>query len=338
MKSNKLNIAFITLASLALCIFIYVSTDFGQVKDIIYHANLQWLFIAVICMFSYWLLESGILYCTANSIKRKLSFHKAIKTTMIGQFFNNLTPFSSGGQPMQIYYMSKQNFDIGEASSILLMKFIIYQGALIIYTGLLLILRLTFFVNNVSQIGYLAILGFSVNLIVILALIAIGFFPTITLKISTWTIHLLHKMHLVKQKEKTIAKVTTQIQEFHEAFHVLLTKKRVLVRAIGLTALQLTAYFLIPFCICMALHITSTSVISVIAASAFVLMVSSFVPLPGASGGAEGSFYIFFGIFIVNPALIAVAIVIWRVITFYLPLIVGIFFCRFNSAQTKQVQ
>ena len=62
----------------------------------------------------------------------------------------------------------------------------------------------------------------------------------------------------------------------------------------------------------------------VVSAQAFVVMISSFVPLPGAAGGAEFSFKTFFAPFFspyhisVNPAML-----LWRFITFYLPIIVG---------------
>ena len=59
-------------------------------------------------------------------------------------------------------------------------------------------------------------------------------------------------------------------------------------------------------------------------AQSFVNMVSAFIPLPGASGGAEGSFYLFFGTFFGN--LIMPALFIWRIGTYYLNIVGGIAF------------
>lgn len=58
------------------------------------------------------------------------------------------------------------------------------------------------------------------------------------------------------------------------------------------------------------------------AAQAYVSMVSAFVPLPGASGGAEGSFVLFFSAFFQNSTVIP-AMVIWRTCTYYLNIQVG---------------
>ena len=95
-----------------------------------------------------------------------------------------------------------------------------------------------------------------------------------------------------------------------------------------LTVVQLTAFFLVPYCVLMALGVGGLSVADVVASAAFILMISSFVPLPGASGGAEGSFYVFFQMFFKSSGSVSVAILLWRMFTFYLPIVVGVAFAR----------
>lgn len=332
MKSNKWNLLFISLASVIVMAVIILTNDVKQLCSIIIGSEKAWLGLAILCMACYCLLESGVLYCTANCIKRKLSFVNAFRTTMVGQLFNNLTPFASGGQPMQLYYLTKSSFQLGEASSILLMKFIVYQSAMIVYSSILIFVRYSFFSKQVSKLGYFIGLGFAVNLAVVIGLFLIGFLPVFTTKLTKSIIALLSKLHIIKDKEKTTANAISNIEGFHHGFKQLMTQKSVLVKSIIITVLQLTCFFIIPFCICMALGIEVGSIISVVAASSFVMMISAFIPLPGASGGAEGSFYLLFGIFIMNPGLTAVALILWRFITYYLPILVGVFFCGFKKA------
>lgn len=331
---RKLNLLFIGIATIAVIAIVFATNDINQLYRTFLSTNKVWIFIAVSCMGIYCLLESGVLYCTANSIKKKLTFPKAFQTTMVGQLFNNLTPFASGGQPMQLYYLTQASFQIGEASSILLMKFIVYQSALIVYSTILIFIRFQFFSSQVNKLGYLIGLGFSVNVAVVTGLLLIGFLPIFTTKLVRGIITLLSKLHIFKNREASFEKAKKQIEEFHIGFRQLMKEKSVLIKSIVITVLQLTAFFFIPFCVCMALRIEISSIISVIAASSFVLMVSSFVPLPGASGGAEGSFYLLFSIFLISPTTTAVALLIWRFITYYLPIIVGIFFCRVKTVKS----
>ncbi|MDO5292825.1 MAG: lysylphosphatidylglycerol synthase transmembrane domain-containing protein [bacterium] len=331
MKSNKWNLVFITCASLLVMGIIIMTNDVKQLFHIILGTEKIWLVLALLCMVGYCLLESGVLYCTANCIKRKLSFVNAFRTTMVGQLFNNITPFASGGQPMQLYYLTKSSFQLGEASSILLMKFIVYQSALIVYSTVLIFIRYSFFSKQVSKLGYFIGLGFTVNMFVVIGLFLIGFLPGFATRLTKGIIAFLSKIRIIKNKEKTTDHAISNIEGFHNGFRQLMLQKRVLFQSVAITIAQLTCFFIIPFCICMALGIEVGSIISVVAASSFVMMISAFIPLPGASGGAEGSFYLLFGIFIIKPGLTAVALLLWRFITYYLPIIVGIFFCRIRK-------
>ena len=65
--------------------------------------------------------------------------------------------------------------------------------------------------------------------------------------------------------------------------------------------------------------------LTLVAAQAFILLVTSFVPIPGAFGAAEGGFYVFFDSYFPDN-LIAVALFMWRIVTFYLPVIIGMIF------------
>jgi uncharacterized membrane protein YbhN (UPF0104 family) len=53
----------------------------------------------------------------------------------------------------------------------------------------------------------------------------------------------------------------------------------------------------------------------------FLFLAVSFFPLPGAAGASEGGFLLFFGQFFM--AATAVAMLIWRFLTYYMILIVG---------------
>ena len=63
-------------------------------------------------------------------------------------------------------------------------------------------------------------------------------------------------------------------------------------------------------------------VLLMICAGAFVLNFTSFIPLPGAAAGAEIGFHTIFSIFFPTHIL-SVAILFWRLLTFYLPICVG---------------
>ena len=56
--------------------------------------------------------------------------------------------------------------------------------------------------------------------------------------------------------------------------------------------------------------------------SSYVMLIGSFVPIPGGTGGLEYGFVQFYGNFITGSKLSAMMLV-WRFITYYFGLIVG---------------
>ena len=67
---------------------------------------------------------------------------------------------------------------------------------------------------------------------------------------------------------------------------------------------------------------TSVNLFLTIITSAYVMLIGSFVPIPGGSGGLEYGFIAFFGNFVSGGKLTA-AMLIWRFITYYLGIIAG---------------
>lgn len=331
MKKNLLNIFTIVVPAIILINCIFSDKSNINIMQTLENSNLGWLLCAILSMVSCWLFESVSLHLISKKINKNMNFKEAIHTSMIGQLFNCITPFASGGQPMQAYCMVKCGIPIGQASSILLIKFIIYQIILTLYSLIALIFRFQFFANQVSDFSYLVFIGFIVNSIIVIGLICVGFFPNITKGSLIWGINILNKFKLIKDKEKKLENINNEINNFYNSFKFLKNNILAILKSSFVIFLQLTAFFAIPYFICLALKVPNIDLFTIISAGAFVLMISSFIPLPGGSGGAEASFYLFFGIFFPKTGIIAMAILIWRGVTFYMPILAGILCSNINK-------
>ena len=62
--------------------------------------------------------------------------------------------------------------------------------------------------------------------------------------------------------------------------------------------------------------------ITSLVAVSYVMLIGSFVPIPGGSGGIEYGFIHFYGYFLSNSVLVSVML-IWRVVTYYIGMIFG---------------
>ncbi len=294
----------------------------GDIAESLKMIDIKWIVVGLGCVVLYLGVETAIQHMLTNKMQKGHSKWNAFKVVMTGQFFNAITPFASGGQPMQAFLMAKQGLPVGTSISILMTKFIVYQIVLTIYSIVVLVLKLSFFSKNVSHLIYLAIIGFVINFGVVGILIASVFMKKTIKKLCFFGVNLLAKLHMVKNTYKIKRHIIEQIDLFNSNIQLLTKNLDLLFKVSGLTIMQLTAYFMIPYVIYRAFGLDGTTIFLIISAAAFIVMVSSFIPIPGGSGVAEGSFYLFFSLFFPNNIL-PTAILCWRLLTFYIPLCVG---------------
>ncbi|MCB2289241.1 flippase-like domain-containing protein [Clostridium sp. CS001] len=324
MKNHKLNFI-VGIASGFIFILLIIFTN-GWMDLIHQMKNLQvrWIVVAVLAMILCWVLEAKTLQTVIFLMKKDYKFKQAFKVTMIGQYFNSITPFASGGQPMQLYTLTKQELGAGSSGSALMIKFIVYQSILTIYSLILILWKSAFFKSKMSNLFYLIGIGFTVNASVILFLIIFSKYRKLTHKLIIGLSKILGKLKLVKNISKLESHIDDNLDQFHDNIDIVRHSKKLMTKAVLYTIAQLTIYFSIPYFIYLSFGMKGASIDSMIAGTAFVIMLTAFIPLPGAVGGAEGAFYMFFTLFFMSTNIMA-AILLWRLITFYSCIVFGFY-------------
>lgn len=325
LKNNRFNLILCAFSLVFLCLYLGLVDGVSNIVTVIKTVNVFWIFIGVACMVVYWILEAMILHLALKKLHPQQKFFETVKVSMIGQYFNCITPFASGGQPVQAYFLVKTGTPLGSAITALLSKFIVFQIALTVFSLSVLILKFRFFVHELRYLMIAVVVGFLVNGFVIAILVSVAYFKRGTMKCSFGIIDILHKLKFVKNPTEKKMYISRELEKFYENFVFIQKNKRMLLRMLLLSLVQLTVYFLIGYVIYLGFGLGGADPVTLISAQAFVLMISSFVPTPGAMGAAEGSSYAFFKLFF-HKEQIAFAIVLWRLLTFYLPIVVGLIF------------
>lgn len=328
-KSNKVTLIICAVAFVFMIFYVYFVDGFDNIISSISKINVGFLILAVGLMLVYWLMEGLGLHAALKEIHPGQKFHQTLVVAQLGQYFNCITPSSSGGQPMQVYYFNKFGTPISHSMTALLSKFIVYQFVLTVYSALILLIEFKTFAAKLAPLMALVIFGFIINTIVIILLLMLAFFKKPVQKVAVWGIKLLGKIHILKTEdavEKKIIEVTKIIDDYHENFCFIKTKPWLIIRMTIYTIIQLTAYFSISYVIYLGFGLSGTDYITIISCQAFVLMISAFIPLPGAMGAAEGSYSLFFADIFKsgNFSFVGISTFIWRFLTFYLPIIVGL--------------
>ena len=259
------------------------------------------------------------------------------KEVLITQFFNGVTPFSTGGQPYQIYMLRKNGIKISNASAITIQDFIMFQLALIVIGFLAIISNKIFNLIEMNSAIYLLILlGFIINILVGLVLVFISFSKKFNDGVGKFLIKVLSKTRLIKNKEEILNKWEVKLEEFNNSSMLFKENKLLLFKCFLANFFGLFIYYIIPFVIFKSQDASlDLNFASSVIASASILIIGNFVPIPGASGGIEYSFMIIFGK-LVEGSIINSTLIVWRSVTYYLGIIVGGILLSFSKGENKK--
>lgn len=322
-----LNILFVVLILAVLIIVVCLKGDVKSIFNAITSCNKAYLFIAIGLIIIF-------LICTAASlqilvrVRHKLNIFDSFNIANCAQFYNGITPFQSGGQPFQVYYYTKVNIKPDESTSIIMMNFIIHQLVLNILSVVALILYFDdLFTNSTFLFRVAVIVGFSINFIILLVLI----FVSISVRVKRfflWIIGGVTKLKIFRKKrEDILAKANDFFDKSQNSFKELFSHIWALIFSVLVKVISLVAYFLVPYFIFKSLNISvgKEDILFIFWMTAFAFVIMSFMPTPGASGGAEWAFTSVFATMYVGlegDTLLS-SLLIWRFLTYYLVMILG---------------
>lgn len=323
MKKHKYNIIILVLVTLIVAYFV-LKDDFTNIINAISKVNIWWVIFSCILVVVFWYFQALSLSALSSTTGRRFPFLKMLKSMIICNFFSAITPSATGGQPFQIYYLKKSGVDLGTATNLVVEQSTLYQIALVALSFIALAINSFYNIFPPDNIlRNLVIIGFVVNFIVIVVLLFICFGKKSNKYIILKFFSFLHKIRIIKDKEKIMSKVEKTIDNFYISAHTLNHNKSVLIQGAIYNLIGLAFLYLTPLTVAYALgDFSSMNILLTIIASAYVMLIGAFVPIPGGSGGIELAFANFFGFFITGPTLMAL-LLIWRFITYYFTIIIG---------------
>ncbi|MHC9533063.1 lysylphosphatidylglycerol synthase transmembrane domain-containing protein [Dellaglioa sp. BT-FLS60] len=306
------------------------------IKDLV-HINIWWLLVAILCICMYFILEAFVVKRFVKGQHKKFTFKNAIRIPLIEQLFNGITPFSTGGQPAQLFAMVQSGVDAGRASSILLMKFVVYQAMIVINFVVCLVIGFQYIQDKVHYLMVFVIFGFVIHLAVIVGLLMIMYWYTFTKKLVGVCLSAVKVFIKAERFERLNNSIYSKIANFHQESLRMKNEKKIIFDVFILTFFQLAFYYLIPYFIMLSLGYTSVNVIMITALHVLIVMVISLFPIPGGTGGAEYSFAIVFSSFMTSNSKLVLAMLLWRILTYYVGLFAGMFALVVNPDKVEEI-
>lgn len=251
-----------------------------------------------------------------------VSFRKqAIPYALAGFFFSGITPFSSGGQPMQLYAMHRDGISTARGTVSLAMELASFQAASVTLAGAGLLYFHTFILERSGLAASLLLLGFATNLALLSLLLLAIFLPDGILRIIGAIAALMQKLRFAKAAQFRAA-ADNWAADYQGCAACLRGTPQKAVLLFATSLLQLAAMHSIPYWVALSLGVHSVTFLQVTALQAVLFLVVSLIPLPGGTGASEGGFLLLYTSVFTGSAL-ETAMLLSRFASFYLPLLVS---------------
>ena len=299
-------------------------TDIEQIAQVM---NLKYLGYTVLAFFGIMLLDSARTYVLIRRATGTFRPSLAYKSTAICRYYDCITPFSFGGQPFQIYYLSTRGVKGGIASSVPLAKYIFSQISFCLMAFVLLIIGIVkgIFTTTESQaIMPLSIVSLVLCFLFLGAIIFISVSKRLTPKVVRGLTNLGHKLKLIKNVEISFTHYMRTILEYQKSIWYYLKSFWIstlsFILSIGISFLKGLIPYMIYLC-----FVPDPTVLYLEVLIKFTVceLVTMFIPLPGGSGMAEISFTALFAS-LFQESHIFWAMLIYRIATYYAYLLQGI--------------
>ena len=326
-KNKKLNIISIILIIaifVGLTIYMFHVDGIDNIINLLKSVDYKWVLAGIGILILWFICDALTLHLPLKTMYKDQKFSTSFKVAMIGQLFNNITPFASGGQPMQAYELTKYGRRASDAMSAMTMKFIMTQSALAVFTTTIILAQFTFLKDLMSNYLWIVVISFIVNLLAIIFVFLAGINKNIIVTICKPFIKLGSKLHIVKNYENTIEKIDNGVGNFSTQFKNMKHYPKTIISIFVLAIIQSMLYYSITYVVYRAFGNSGVSYFQIVPAQAILLLIMTFIPTPGSGIGAEGGFLLIFNS-LFKQGTINMSILFWRLYTFYLPIILGAF-------------
>lgn len=313
---------------LLICITVYlVSTtlDITLIPMIIKLVNKKFIFIGFLIMVLYIILECTIINILIKTIQKTKVRFLAVKIAMMGFYYNLVTPFASGSQPMQIYALNKYDINLSKSIAIVTNKTVLFQTVVTIYSAVIIFLNIEILKNELPSMLVLMSIGMVMNIVSLVGGMLIVLTPNTMKIIVKVIVNILYRLNIFKSLNKKIHTINKFIDEYSYSIKLFIKNKKALCLSIILTIIQLTVFFSISYCVYKAFNLNGLSLFEVLSLQVFLYMSVSPIPTPGNVGANEVAFLtIFANVFPGN--IIGYSVFLYSIYVYYFLVVVcGLF-------------
>lgn len=263
--------------------------------------------------------------CTWQILRRlghRPLYRHCLGYSLVGFYVSSITPSATGGQPAQIYYMSRDGVPAAHGALNMMLIASCYQTASLIWgVGVWLAVPSVRLMTK-GGLGILLLYGAGMMVLLTVGMVMCMFLPGPARRICGAVLKLLTVLRIVRKPEEARTRLEKTLSEYREGAECVKGNPGLAVRVLVLCLIQQGMLFSVPWAVYRAFGLSGAEWIQVAGLQALLTLAVCNVPLPGAVGPAEGGFVSAFAA-VFGKELVTPAMLVSRGISFYAFLVVS---------------
>ena len=331
MKKNIRNVSIFLLLIYLTFYFIFKGQNFQEILNLIGKVDIKYIILAIIFVSFFVICDGFNIRKILRNLNEKTTIWKCIKYSLIGFFFSAITPAASGGQPMQIYYMRKENIKIENST----LTFLINLSCMQVATITMALFNIIFNYRYMKlPMVLLFILGIFLNLSALTFLLISIFSRRVTKGIINFLVKLM-KFFRIKNIEERKEKLEIGLEKYQKNAKEIRKRKTVVLKNLVRTYIQYLSLFSVTYFVYRALGFNEYNIFNLVAIQSVLYGTVSGIPLPGSVGASESAYLALFEHIYKDKNMLETAMVVDRFINFYLLVFISLIVVVINDIYVK---
>lgn len=278
-------------------------------------------------------LESFRTFILIFKVTREVRPILSYKTAVVNRFYDCVTPFSTGGQPFEVFYLNSRGLNGGAATSVPLAKSVFQVIAFIIVSIIVLVCSPNLFGDSQIVVTSWAIISLIIAIAIVSVVLLFSISKKIMPKITMFFLKVLHKLKLVKDYNISFNKCMRVILEYQKSMKFYAKSVWIILISFVSSGLIVVLKAIIPlmiYCVFNA-QVSGDVVLEIFSKFIIIELATKYIPLPGGTGVAEVSFSALFATLFGDGTLFW-ALLLYRIFNYFIYLLQGLIVVIYDFA------
>lgn len=324
MGTVRKSLLFLAAVGVAYAAYLIISGQLDEFLSAMGGIDRGWVVAAALCYVVYYAFGvSAYVMAVISDPTSPVGIRDLMSVEASGIFFGNLTPNGAGGAPSQIFRLTRAGLSMGGAGALQYTRFIVYEAGEGIFAALMLLFRWQYFLDTYGNVVLVGALLFGFKVVEVAGLLVVCLWPHFITRVGNALLRFLRARGWLSEKshDHWHEVVNSEVNDFSAGFRVASKNVAEMIATLVVTLIQLGCLYALPYFVLRAFG-QPADLITCLACGSMLELLTSAIPLPGGTGGAEGGFAFLFAPMFGSS--ITAGYVVWRMVEYFLPVLVAV--------------